>query len=170
MTPTCDHKSVGVLVWKSGSLLTIERRKPPFGWALPAGHVDDSPSFESAAIRELWEETGLSTGEIREVFDARKPNPCRRVGGTWHHWKLFAVRAFGRIRPEPLEVKRIAWRSPNDLLLLRTMTRRYLRGTTSERVWALEPGLEPVWYEMLEELDPLLADWSQAWESTEVVD
>jgi 8-oxo-dGTP diphosphatase len=43
---------------KSGIIL-IERRNPPFGWALPGGFVDYGESLEQAAIREALEETSL---------------------------------------------------------------------------------------------------------------
>ena len=65
MTKKCDHTSVGMLVWKEDKLLLIERKKPPFGFALPAGHVDGDDSFEVAAKRELEEEVGLKTNNIR---------------------------------------------------------------------------------------------------------
>lgn len=41
-------------------ILLVERRWPPLGWALPGGHVDAGESCESAALRELQEETGLA--------------------------------------------------------------------------------------------------------------
>lgn len=40
-------------------IVLIERRNPPFGWAIPGGFVDVGESVESAAIREALEETSL---------------------------------------------------------------------------------------------------------------
>ena len=40
-------------------IVLIERRNPPFGWALPGGFVDVGESLEQAAVREAHEETSL---------------------------------------------------------------------------------------------------------------
>ena len=40
-------------------IVLIERRHPPFGWAIPGGFVDVGESVEAAAIREAREETAL---------------------------------------------------------------------------------------------------------------
>ena len=59
-TPTVD-----VVVYRKNEalrtleVLLIERANPPYGWALPGGFVDEWEMVESAAIRELREETGL---------------------------------------------------------------------------------------------------------------
>lgn len=41
-------------------VILIERKNPPFGWALPGGFVDLGETVEQAAIREAKEETSLS--------------------------------------------------------------------------------------------------------------
>ncbi|MEK6748935.1 MAG: NUDIX hydrolase [Pseudomonadota bacterium] len=40
-------------------IVLIERRNPPFGWAIPGGFVDVGETVEHAAIREAAEETCL---------------------------------------------------------------------------------------------------------------
>ncbi len=41
-------------------IVLIERKHPPYGWALPGGFVDVGERLEHAAIREAREETSLS--------------------------------------------------------------------------------------------------------------
>ena len=40
-------------------IVLIERKNPPFGWAIPGGFVDTGETLEQAAVREAKEETRL---------------------------------------------------------------------------------------------------------------
>lgn len=152
MTKKCDNKSVGMLVWRDGSLLLIERKKPPFGFAPPAGHIDGDHSFEESAKRELKEEVGLETQSLKLLIEGRKENPCRREGGSWHHWKIYQIEATGEVKRSEDETKQAMFYQKDDLLLLASKTEKYLDGNIKQDDWEKSPGLEAVWYEWLKEL------------------
>lgn len=148
----CDHTSVGMLVFRDDRLLLIERKKPPFGYAPPAGHVDDHGSFSKAATEELFEEVGLEAVSIKLLVEGRKNNRCRRLGGDWHYWRVYHVEAKGAVSPSRTETKRFIWSSKRELKVLAERTELYLAGKISAEDWARDPGLEPVWYEWLKAL------------------
>ena len=45
-------------------IVLIERKNPPFGWALPGGFVDIGESVQQAAVREAQEEVCLQVNLI----------------------------------------------------------------------------------------------------------
>ncbi|TSC92239.1 MAG: hypothetical protein CEN89_779 [Candidatus Berkelbacteria bacterium Licking1014_7] len=152
MPKLCDNKSVGMLVWRNDELLLIERKKPPFGFAPPAGHVDKDTSFEVAAKRELKEEVGLEANSIEFLIEGRKDNLCRREGGNWHYWKIYKISTNGEIKRSDDETKQANWYDKNQIGILAKKTKNYLAGGISEDEWIKNPGLEPVWLEWLSEL------------------
>ena len=141
----CDHTSVGVLIYNDNDeLLLIERGTFPFGLAAPAGHVDEHASYEEAAIAEAKEEVGLDIQDVRLVAEGRRDNPCRRVNGTWHYWKIYEARATGTVQLSSREAKRAEWCSVSRLVELGMIS--------SERAKASSGSLERVWLDWLLEL------------------
>ncbi len=60
-TPTLAADAIIELVDRPGRpIVLIERKNPPYGWAIPGGFVDIGETIEHAARREALEETGLS--------------------------------------------------------------------------------------------------------------
>ncbi len=152
MPDICDHTSVGMLVWRSGKLLMIERRKFPFGVAPPAGHVDTHGSFERAASEELTEEVGLTSTQLTQVLAGARSNPCRRQGGSWHYWRIYEAKAIGTLKPSRSETKSARWYSLNEIAQLLERTQSFQNGQISKSEWEDRPGIEPVWADIFREL------------------
>lgn len=60
VTPILAADAIIELVNQSGRpIVLIERKNPPYGWAIPGGFVDVGETVEATAIREAKEETSL---------------------------------------------------------------------------------------------------------------
>lgn len=162
----CDNKSVGMLVWRGGNLLLVERKKYNFGFAPPAGHLDGF-SPEDAAAKELKEEVGLEAYELKLVLTEDLENPCRREGGSRHQWYVYdVVRWGGEVRPSEDETKQYTWVSPVKIGELASRLEKFMRNngldidnlpavvaaTNKYADWKENPGLEPPWYVLFKEL------------------
>lgn len=141
-----------MLVQKGGSILLIERMKKPFGFALPAGHVEDDESYDQAAVRELQEEVGLIATSVQLLAEGRKENSCRRERGSWHFWKIYRLSVEGEVKRSLDETKRADWCSLEEIKELAKRTESRATGNITEETWERSPGLEPVMYEWFKEL------------------
>ena len=76
-----------------GEIVLIERKNPPYGWALPGGFVDYGESLESAALREAKEETSLEIQLLYQLGAYSDPHRDPR-----HHTisVVFVAKAEGR--------------------------------------------------------------------------
>jgi len=59
--------TVDIIIETAPGIVLIERKNPPYGWALPGGFVDYGECLEDAAIREAKEETSLDIYALRLV-------------------------------------------------------------------------------------------------------
>ncbi len=76
-------------------IVLIERRNPPYGWALPGGFVDPGERVEKAAVREALEETGLVV-HLKQLLGCYS-DPARDARGH-----TASVVYIGEARGEPL--------------------------------------------------------------------
>lgn len=67
--PTVDI----IIELEKRGIILIERKNPPYGWAIPGGFVDYGESLEKAAIREAKEETGLDIELIKQFYTYSDP-------------------------------------------------------------------------------------------------
>ncbi len=65
--------TVDAIIELDTGIVIIERKNPPFGWALPGGFVDYGESLENAVRREAKEETGLELTELKQFHTYSEP-------------------------------------------------------------------------------------------------
>ena len=71
--PTVDLIIEAVTPDGKPGIVLINRKNPPFGWALPGGFVDYGETLEDAARREAREETSLEVELIRQFHSYSDP-------------------------------------------------------------------------------------------------
>jgi len=57
-----------------GTIVLIERKNPPSGWALPGGFVDYGEAIEHAAMREAKEEISLDVNLTEQFYTYSDPS------------------------------------------------------------------------------------------------
>lgn len=92
-TPTVD--CLIELEGKPGTLVFVERKNEPQGFALPGGFVDEGEYVADGAVREAKEETGLDIEiiELFHVYSDPSRDPRKHTVST-----VFIARASGTPR------------------------------------------------------------------------
>jgi len=78
-------------------------------WSLPKGHIEEGETPEEAAIREVQEETGITSSITRSlgVIDFWFMASGKRIHKTVHHFLFEEVG--GVLAPQESEVDEVAW-------------------------------------------------------------
>ena len=86
------HESVGAVIRAEGEYLLLKRRKYPYKHSIPAGHLEQGEEPGKAAMREVWEETGLEIEKENAelIFEGEIDDKCRR-GADVHGWHLYFI-------------------------------------------------------------------------------
>ncbi|MCF8055313.1 MAG: NUDIX hydrolase [Desulfocapsa sp.] len=66
--------TVDIIIEIGEAIVLIKRKNPPHGWALPGGFVDYGESYETAALREAKEETGLAVENLQQFRTYSDPD------------------------------------------------------------------------------------------------
>jgi 8-oxo-dGTP pyrophosphatase MutT (NUDIX family) len=92
-----------------GALIGRLDRRGRLLWSLPKGHLEAGESPEQAAVREVWEETGIRGRVLRKlgVIDFWFVADSHRVHKTVHHFLLAAES--GELSDADIEVDEVAW-------------------------------------------------------------
>lgn len=105
------HRSVGAIIINDGQALLLKRRKYPYKYSIPAGHLEEGEDPDRAVAREVMEETGIERPyeEFEQIFEGKIDDPCRR-GCDIHDWNLYVLRLDDR--PDTSsneEAERLEW-------------------------------------------------------------
>jgi 8-oxo-dGTP diphosphatase len=111
-------EAAGGIVLRGGRMALVHRPRYD-DWSLPKGKLDPGETFEDAALREVWEETGLRARLVRELpsveYEVRGRSKLVR------YW-LMSVESDDGFEPND-EVDELRWLSPAEALDLLTYDR-----------------------------------------------
>ena len=77
--PVCDAIIKFYEKGKFKGIILVERKNPPYGWALPGGFTEYGESPEDCVKRECMEETGLKVKIIKQLHTYSDPKRDPRV-------------------------------------------------------------------------------------------
>lgn len=113
------HYSVSAIISRDNEnrreYLLIDRAIPPYGFAGPAGHIDQGESEIEALVREVEEETGLKVEKHKLLLEEELNwNWCSK-GMRIHYWYVFECVVSGEIKRNVRETKSIGWYSAEEI-------------------------------------------------------
>jgi 8-oxo-dGTP pyrophosphatase MutT (NUDIX family) len=111
-------EAAGGVVVHEGRVALVHRPKYD-DWTLPKGKLDQGETFEQAALREVWEETGLRCRLVRELPSVEYT--VRDRPKVVRYW-LMAVESDPGFEPND-EVDELRWLSPEAAASLLTYDR-----------------------------------------------
>lgn len=110
------HYGVGIfLINSEGKILLFLRRKYPFLYTIPAGHLLKGEPPRLAVIRETEEETNLKIKNPVLIFNGFVYGDECMGGADIHHWHLYAERVSAGSVKLDREGIRWQWTSPGEV-------------------------------------------------------
>jgi 16S rRNA (adenine1518-N6/adenine1519-N6)-dimethyltransferase len=105
------HRAVHVFVFNKRGDLLLQKRShlkdmcPGLWDSSVSGHLDSGESYETAVVRELAEEMGITSETAPEEIAKITPG----VNTGWEHVKLYRLRHDGTLRYPSAEVDAVMW-------------------------------------------------------------
>jgi 8-oxo-dGTP diphosphatase len=114
-----EIRAAGGVVMSDDGRVAVVHRPRYDDWTLPKGKLEPDETFEEAALREVWEETGLHARTVRELPSTEYP--VRGRPKRVRYW-LMSVESDDDFSPND-EVDQLRWLSPADAAALLTYDR-----------------------------------------------
>ncbi len=115
LIPKFVKATVAVIITKNNkillekrSLLIPESRK----WCLPGGHIDAGETAENAIKREIREELGVSTKNLKFLGYSDEILPEIK---TYSIVLIYSAKTRGKFKPQKLEVSEISWFTKEEI-------------------------------------------------------
>lgn len=109
--------AAGLVINKQGQWLVV--RKTYGGlkglWSIPAGFVEGNETADQAAVREVYEETGIET-KIDDMIGFRSGVLHGETSDNMVMFRLTPIDDTQPFRLEEKEIEEVAWKSPKELM------------------------------------------------------
>lgn len=130
----------GVVFRRRGEAVDVLLIKAGGRWSFPKGNVERGESHETAALREIAEETGLPLSRLRTINRLPAVEYAFRWGGALIfkrvHYYLVELTRDAPLEPQFSEIEEVRWLTPGAAR--RTISFKNARGTLEAAIAALE--------------------------------
>jgi 8-oxo-dGTP diphosphatase len=113
-----EVKAAGGVVLRDGRIAVVHRPRYD-DWSLPKGKLDAGESYEEAALREVWEETGLRCS-LGEELSSTSYHDRKGRSKLVRYWLMEVLE--GAFEPNE-EVDELRWLTPGEATPLLTYPR-----------------------------------------------
>ncbi len=89
------HIDAAAIIIRDDKILLLERRTYPYGYMLPAGHLEYDETLEDTLRREVYEEAGLKVKSATLLAQIEHPISYCRYGSDIEEWAVYLVECDG---------------------------------------------------------------------------
>lgn len=114
------HYGAGMFVMNDADeTLLFMRKKFPFLWTIPGGHLEVGEDPSQCGMREVLEEVGLTVRDPELVYNDIVEHDSCQGGADVHHWHLYKAASYdGNVRIQADEGEpRFRWMKLDDIPL-----------------------------------------------------